>query len=369
MQKNLIRAAARLSLIVSALCFTQAATSQTPPATTLPAAPLGVGVVLVGPANEPGWSFQHNQARLQMEQALSGRVKTSMVENVSEGPDAERVIGELARAGNKLIFTASFGYMEPTLRVAQQFPDVKFVHISGYKNAPNVATVNARFYEGRYLAGMVAGKATKTNELGYVAAFPIPEVLQGINAFARGARAVNPKAQVRVIWTASWFDPALERDAALALLRQNADVLTHHTGSRAVPQLAEEKGVHLIAYHGDFSKIAPKAQLVAVTHTWGDYYTRAAQQVLAGTWKSDAQWTGIAAGMISLIGWNAAVPKQTQAFVDVQAKQIAGGKLHPFTGPVKDNTGKIQWERGAISDAALNQMNYLVEGVIGAMPK
>jgi basic membrane protein A and related proteins len=331
------------------------ASAQTPAQNSDAPKPLGVAVVLVGPKGEPGWSYQHHQGLLAMEKALGARVKITAVENVNEGPDAERIIRELAQAGNGLVFTASFGYMEPTLRVAQEFPATKFVHVSGYKTAPNVATVNARFYEGRYLAGLAAGKTTKSNTLGYVAAFPIPEVVQGINAFTRGARAANPKVQVRVVWTASWFDPGKERDAALALIAQQADVLAYHTGSLAVPQLAQEKGVGLIAYHTDVSKLAPKSQILAVVHEWGAYYTRAAQQVLNGSWKTDAQWNGLNAGAITL--------------VETQAKQIAGGKLHPFTGPVKDNAGKVRWEQGAMTDEALSKMDYLVEGVLSSIPK
>jgi simple sugar transport system substrate-binding protein len=333
------------------------------------AKPLAVGMVLVGPKGEPGWSYQHHQGLLAMEKALGTRVKTTVVDKVNEGPDAERVIRELAQAGNGLIIAASFGYMEPMLRVAGEFPNTKFIHVSGYKTAPNLATVNARFYEGRYLAGLAAGKSSKTGTLGYVAAFPIPEVVQGINAFTRGARAANPKAQVRVVWTASWFDPGKERDAALALIAQQADVLAYHTGSLAVPQLAQEKSVGLIAYHTDVSKLAPTAQIVAVTHEWGAYYTRAAQLVLSGTWKPDTQWNGLATGAVKLAGFNASVPAATKALIEAQAKQIALGRLHPFNGPVKDNTGDVRWQQGAMTDEALSKMDYLVEGVIGNLPK
>lgn len=372
MLKNLSGAgllARKLLIAVCSSVLVLSAFAQTPAAPPDANKPLGVALVLVGPKSEPGWSYQHHQGLLAMEKALGARVKTTVVENVNEGPDAERVIRELAQAGNGLIFTASFGYMEPTLRVARDFPSTKFVHVSGYKTAPNVATVNARFYEGRYLAGLAAGKTTKSNTLGYVAAFPIPEVVQGINAFTRGARAANPKAQVRVIWTASWFDPGKERDAALALIAQQADVLAYHTGSLAVPQLAQEKSAGLIAYHTDVSKLAPKAQILAVVHEWGAYYTRAAQQVLVSTWMPDAQWNGLNAGAVKLAGWNAAVPATTKSLVDTQAKQIASGKLHPFTGPVKDNAGKVRWEQGAMTDEVLGKMDYLVEGVVSSIPK
>ncbi|HET7773413.1 MAG TPA: BMP family ABC transporter substrate-binding protein [Burkholderiaceae bacterium] len=344
------------------------------PAAAAPAAsatkpPMTVGFVYVSPVSDAGWTSQHNRGRLQMEQALKGQVTTRFVEKVSEGADAERVIREMASSGAGLIFTTSFGFMDPTIRVAQQFPNVRFVHATGFKTAPNVATVNARFYEGRYLAGMAAGRTTKSNVIGYVAAFPIPEVLQGINAFTRGAREVNPKAEVRVVWTASWFDPPKERDAATTLANQKADVLTHHTDSTAVVAVAEERGIRAVAYHSDMSKFGPKAQIVAVTHHWGDYYTQAARDVLAGTWKTSQTWGGIKAGMIKLDGWNANVPADVRKAIDARQADIVAGKFHPFTGPVKDNTGKVVWEKGAMDDASMGKMNYLVEGVVGNLPK
>jgi basic membrane protein A and related proteins len=368
MHKNLsfARSSARVLfavLLSSSSFFSVHAVAQTPPK------PLGIGMVLVGPMSEPGWSYQHHQGLLNAEKALGTRIKTTTVEKVNEGPDAERVIRELAQAGNGLIITASFGYMEPTLRVAREFPNIKFVHVSGYKTAPNVATVNARFYEGRYLAGLAAGKLTKSNVLGYVAAFPIPEVVQGINAFTLGVRAANPKAQVRVLWTASWFDPGKERDAAAALIAQQADVLAYHTGSLAVPQYAQEKGVGLISYHTDIGKLAPKAQIVAITHEWGDITTRAAQQVINGTWQTDAQLHGIAQGAIKLTGWRADVPSAVKTLVNAQTQAIANGKLHPFTGPIKDNAGKLVWDKGAMPDAVMSKMDYLVDGIIGQLPK
>ncbi|MGH6623107.1 MAG: BMP family ABC transporter substrate-binding protein, partial [Burkholderiaceae bacterium] len=213
--------------------------------------PLKIAFVYVSPVGDAGWTTQHNLGRLQMAQALGSKVSTSFVEKVPEGADAERVIRDLAQQGNQLIFTTSFGFMNPTIKVAEEFKDRKFEHATGYKTAPNVNTYNARFYEGRYLAGMIAGGMSKTNTLGYVGAFPIPEVLQGINAFALGARAVNPKAQVRVVWVNTWYDPGKERDAANSLIGQGADVITNHTDSTATVAAAEEKGKMAIAYHSD----------------------------------------------------------------------------------------------------------------------
>jgi simple sugar transport system substrate-binding protein len=339
-----------------------------PAASAADSAPLNVGFVYISPVGDAGWTMQHDMGRKEMESALGGKVKSKTVENVPEGADSERVIRDLAQQGNKLIFTTSFGYMNPTLKVAKQFPNVKFVHLTGYKTAPNVATANARFYEGRYLAGILAGKMTKTNVAGYVAAFPIPEVLQGINAFTRGMRSVNPNAEVRVIWVNSWFDPGKERDAAITLLGQNADVVTHHTDSTAIVQAAEEKGKMAVAYHSDMKKFGPKAQIGAVTHHWGQYYTKAAQEVIDGKWKSTSVWGGIKEGMVKLEGIGPTVPADVKALVASKEKEMVAGTLTPFTGPVKDNEGKVRLEKGTLSDDALNKMDYYVEGVAGKLP-
>jgi simple sugar transport system substrate-binding protein len=301
-----------------------------------------------------------------MERVLGGKVTTKYIESVPEGADAERVIRELAQSGHQLIFTTSFGYMNPTIKVAGTFPKTMFEHATGYKSAKNVGTYNARFYEGRYLAGIVAGRMTKTNTAGYVAAFPIPEVVMGINAFARGMRSVNPKAEVKVVWVNSWFDPGKERTAAETLISQGADVLTHHTDSTAAVQAAEAKGVYAVAYHSDMSKYGPKAQLTAVTHNWGAYYTKVAQSAVDGKWKPDNVWGGIKDGMIRLAPYNPAVPTNVRAEVAKVETAIREGKFHPFTGPVKDNEGKERIASGkTIDDVTLNKMDYYVEGVQG----
>lgn len=328
-------------------------------------APLNVGFVYISPIGDAGWTTQHDQARKEMEKALGNKISTRFVENVPESADAERVIRDLAQTGSKLVITTSFGYMNPTLKVAKQFPNVKFIHLTGYKTAPNVANTNARFYEGRYLAGVLAGKMSKTHVAGYVAAFPIPEVLQGVNAFTRGMRSVDPKAEVKVVWVNSWFDPGKERDAAITLMGQGADVVTHHTDSTAVVQAAEEKGKYAIAYHSDMKKYGPKAQLAAVTHHWGEYYTKQAQAVLDGTWKSSSTWGGIKDGMVKLEGINAAVPADVKQFVLAREKDLVAGKLNPFSAPIKDNDGKMRLDKGVLDDAALTKMDYFVEGVAG----
>ncbi len=333
-------------------------------------APIKVGYVYVSPIGDAGWTFQHDSGRKEMEKALAGKVETKFVENVPEGADSERVIREFASTGYKLVFTTSFGYMNPTIKVAQQFPNTVFMHATGYKTAENVGVYNARFYEGRYLCGIIAGKMTKSNVAGYVAAFPIPEVVQGIDAFMLGMRSVNPKAELKVIWTNSWYDPGREREAANTLISQGADVLTHHTDSTAVVQAAEEKGKYAFGYHSDMSKYGPKAQLSATTHQWGAFYTKVTQEVIAGTWKGTNVWGGIKDGMIKLAPLNPAVPKDVADLVAAKTNDIGSGKLHPFTGPLKDNTGKERLAAGKVmSDDDLQKLDFYVEGVQGSLPK
>jgi simple sugar transport system substrate-binding protein len=364
-RQALIAAAALAAAVVAASLPVSA--QQAAPATA--SAPFKVGYVYVSPIGDAGWTFQHDTGRKEMEKALAGKVTTKYVESVPEGADAERVIRELAQSGNQIIFTTSFGYMNPTLKVAKAFPKTDFEHATGYKTDTNVGVYNARFYEGRYLAGQVAGKMTKSNVAGYVAAFPIPEVVMGINAFARGMRSVNPKAEVKVVWVNSWYDPGRESEAANTLVSQGADVLTHHTDSTAAVQTAEAKKVYAIGYHSDMSKYGPHAQLTAVTHQWGAYYTKAVQDAMAGTWKPGTTWGGIKEGMIKMAPFNPVVPKETQDLVNKTAADIGAGKFHPFTGPVKDNEGKERLAAGkVISDADLSKMDYYVEGVQGRLP-
>ncbi|MBO9515615.1 MAG: BMP family ABC transporter substrate-binding protein [Variovorax sp.] len=360
-----------LAAALAAACFFLPAFSQPAPS-AVAVDPLKIGFVYVAPVTDAGWVRQHENGRLAVEAALAGKVKTTYVENVPEGADAERVIRDLARQGNKLIFTSSFGYMEPTLKVARDFPDVKFESITGYKTAPNVAVANARYYEGRYLAGVAAGRMTKSHVAGYVAGFPIPEVLQGINAFTLGMRSVDPKAQVKVVWLDVWFDPPKEREAAMALFDQGVDVMAFHTGSTAVMAAAQERGKLAIAYHSDMRKVAPDAQLVAVTHQWGDYYTQRARAVLDGTWKSGSTWGGVKEGMIRVGDFGSKVPKAVQDEVMARQNDIAAGRLKPFAAAadVRDNEGRVVIAKGqALSDAQILEMNWLVEGVQGRAPR
>jgi len=334
------------------------------------AQPLKAGFVYVTPITEAGWTRQHEEGRKAVDKALGASVKTTFVENVPEGADAERVIRDLAREGHTIIFTPSFGYMEPTLKVAQEFPDVKFESITGYKTAPNVAVANARYYEGRFLAGVAAGRMTQSNLAGYVAGFPIPEVLQGINAFTLGLRSVNSRAQVKVVWLNTWFDPTKERDAAMALFNQNVDVIAFHTGSTAVMAAAQERGKMAVAYHSDMRKVAPDAQIIAVTHEWGAYYTARIKAVQQGQWQTGNLWGGVKEGMVRVGDFGPKVPKAVQAEVLAKQKDVASGKLHPFAGPISDNDGKLVVPAGQVlSDAQILSMNYLVAGVQGKVVK
>ena len=362
--KNLLALAAARALFV---CLSVAPQFVAAQAKT--AKPLDVAFVYVSPVSDTGWTAQHDAGRKQLQANLGTAVTTSFVDKVAEGADAERVIRDLAVQGKQLIFTTSFCFMDPTLKVAKEFPKTTFVHVSGYKTAPNVANVNARFYESRYVAGWLAGKYSKSGTAGYVAAFPIPEVLQGVNAFTLGMQSANPKAQVKLVWTNSWFDPGRETEAANTLIAQGADVLTHHTDSNAVPLAAEAKKIKVLSYHSDMQSSAPNAQLAATTHQWGVYYTQTAKQVIAGTWKTGSLWGGAKEGMIRVEGFGKAVSKADQAAVLSKLKAIADGKLHPFTGKITDNAGKVHQDKGVMSDAALSDMNYLVARVVGSVPK
>ncbi len=379
MYKNL--AAMRLWACLLSACFSFSAFGQNSIPANVAAAtkePLKIGFVYVAPLTDAGWVRQHDEGRKAVEAALNvtgsaSKVVTSYVENVAEGPDAERVIRDLANSGHTLIFTPSFGYMEPTLSVAKDFPGVKFESITGYKTAPNVAVANARYYEGRYLAGITAGRMTKTGLAGYVAGFPIPEVLQGINAFTLGMRSVNAKAEVKVIWLNAWFDPPRERDAAITLFNQNVDVVAFHTGSNAVMVAAQERGQMAVAYHSDMRRVAPDAQIVAVSHEWGSYYTQRARAALDGSWKTGTVWGGVKDGMVKVDAFGPKVPAAVREEVLLRQKDIALGKLQPFGAgkrDVKDNQGQIVIGAGtALTDTQILGMNWLVEGVQGKLNK
>ena len=335
--------------------------------TALAQTPLKAAFVYVAPLTDTGWVRQHETGRQAVETQLNAqgpRVQTTFVENVAEGADAERVIRDLARQGHQIIFTPSFGYMEPTLKVAAEFPQVKFESITGYKRSANVATANARYYEGRYLAGIAAARSTQTGTLGYVAGFPIPEVLQGLNAFVLGARSVRPDTEVRVIWLQAWFDPTRERDAAMTLINQGADVLAFHTGSNAVMVAAQERGKMAIAYHSDMRKVAPDAQLLAVTHHWGEYYTQRVRALLEGRWQSGDTWGGVREGMVRVEGFGPKLSAAARAEVLARQAELAKGQLQVFKGPIWNEQGQLVVPAGqTLSDAQILGMNFRVQGV------
>ncbi|MFM8863524.1 MAG: BMP family ABC transporter substrate-binding protein [Limnohabitans sp.] len=356
--------------LVAACFFSPFSFAQSTPATPAANSSVKAGFVYVSPITEAGWTRQHEEGRKAVEQALGQQVRTTFVADVAEGADAERVIRDLAQQGHQIIFTPSFGYMEPTLRVARDFPNVRFESVTGYKTAVNVAASNARYYEGRYLAGVAAGRMTQTHVAGYVAGFPIPEVLQGINAFTLGMRSVNPKATVKVVWLNAWFDPPREREAAMTLFNQEVDVIAFHTGSTAVMAAAQERGRMAVAYHSDMRKFGPDAQIIAVTHQWGDYYTRRVRAVLDGSWKSGNVWGGVRDGMIRVGDFGPKVSKKVQDEVLGLQKAIGEGRLQPFTGPIVDNEGKEVLGKGQrLSDEQILNMNYLVQGVVGKVSR
>jgi basic membrane protein A len=327
------------------------------------------GYIYVGPVGDAGWTYSHDQGRKEME-ALPFVEPSTYIETVPEGAESARVITGLVRKGHNLVFTTSFGYMDATLEVAKRNKDVVFMHCSGYKTAENVGTYFGRMYEPRYLSGIVAGKMTKANVIGYVAAFPIPEVIRGINAFTLGVRSVNPTAQVRVVWTQTWFDPGIERDAADSLLDVGADVLTMHQDAPATLQAAEARGAYVIGYNSDMRSFAPKAFLTAPVWNWGPLYTKIAQEVKDGTWKSESIWWGMQQQLVQLAPLSNKIPADVRALVEEKTAAIKAGKLHPFTGPVKGQNGELVIAAGATpNDGELLGMSYFVEGVQGTIPK
>ena len=330
---------------------------------------LKIGFIYVGPVGDAGWTFAHDNGRKHIEQKFGDKIKTTFVEKVPEGADAERVIRDLVSQGNKLIFATSFGFGDAMEKVAKDHPDVKFEHATGYKTSTNLRVYEAKFYEDAYMAGVVAGSMTKTNTIGFVGSFPIPEVLRNINAFTLGARSVNPKVTTKVVWVNTWFDPPKESEAAQALINQKADVLLQNTDSTAVLKTAEKNGKYAFGWDSDMSAFATKAHLGSAIVNWGPYYEKAVNDVLSGTWKTaDTKW-GTKEGANDLIKVADVVPEATKKRVDEIKSGLKAGTFAVFKGPIKDNTGKVVLEKDQVADDAWKgKINFYVEGVDGKIP-
>ena len=322
------------------------------------------GFVYVGPVGDHGWTYRHDIARQDVEKAFGDKVETSFVESVAEGPDAERVIQQLARSGNDIIFATSFGFMNQTIKVAKRFPKVKFEHATGYQTAPNVSVYNSKFHEGRAVIGTIAGHMSKSGIVGYIASFPIPEVVMGINAFQLAMRKIRPDSQLKVVWVNSWYDPGKEADAAKTLIDQGADIITQHTDSPAPLQVCEERGVFGFGQASDMAKFAPNSQLTAIIDDWGPYYVERVGAVLEGTWKSHSVWAGFKEGHVLMAPYNPVMGEEVIAAAEATRASIIDGTLHPFTGPIANQAGEIMIPEGeTATDEALLKMDWYVEGV------
>ncbi|NDV87320.1 BMP family ABC transporter substrate-binding protein [Aurantimonas aggregata] len=321
--------------------------------------------VYVGPVGDFGWTFAHDQGRKYLEEQLGDKVETTFVENVAEGPDAERVIRQLAQDGNDIVFTTSFGFMNPTIKVAKQFPDVKFEHATGYQTgSDNMGLYNSRFYQGRAVLGTIAGMMSETGKAGYVASFPIPEVVMGINAFTLAARKVNPEFTTQVVWVNSWYDPAKEADATKALLSQGADVITQHTDSPAPLQAAEQAGAIAFGQAWDMASFAPNAHMTAIVDLWGPYYVQRVQALLDGTWEADNVWLGMAEGEVVMAPFNDKMPEDVKAAAQKIVDDTKAGTYEVFTGPINDDAGEEKVPAGqVVPDEDLLKMDWYVEGV------
>lgn len=333
--------------------------------------PLKIAFAYVGPVGDGGWTFAHDNGRRALEKEFGDKIKTSFVENVPESADAERVIRDLATEGkNKLIFGTTFGYMEPMLKVAADIKDVKFEHATGYKTAENMRTYDSRTYEGAYMAGVIAGKMTKTNTLGVVGSIPIPEVIRNINAFTLGAQSSNPKVKTKVVWVNGWFDPPKETEAATSLINGGADVLFQNTDSPAVLKTAEAKGKRAFGWDSDMTAYGPKAHLASAVINWGPYYIKSTKEALEGKWTGGTSaWWGVKEGAIDIVSIAEDVPAETKAKVEEVKKGLADGSFVIWKGPITDNTGKVQVAKDATADDKfLGGLNFFVKGVEGKVP-
>lgn len=330
---------------------------------------LKVGFIYLGPVGDLGWTYQHELARQALVKELGDKIETTFLENVPEGPDAERSIEQLVRAGNKLIFTTSFGYMDPTLKVAKKYPNVHFEHCSGYKRDKNMSTYSARWYQGRYIQGLIAAKMSKSGVLGYIGSFPIPEVVSGINATILAAQTINPNIKVKIIWANTWFDPGKEADAAKALIDQGADVMMQHTDSPAAMQIASERGKLAFGQDSEMIKFGPKTQLTSILDTWGPYYIARVKAELDGTWKSEDSWGGLDSHMFAMAPYTN-MPDDVKKMAEDAQAAITAGKLHPFKCPIVGQDGKPVECKGGdhLDDGQILGMNFYVKGIDDKLP-
>ena len=346
------------------------AKKEEPTAAPAKSEPLKIAFAYVGPVGDGGWTFAHDNGRKAIEKEFGDKVVTTFVENVPESADAERVIRDLAGQGNKLIFGTTFGYMEPMLKVAPDFKDVKFEHATGFKQADNMRTYDSRTYEGAYMAGIIAGKMTKSNTLGVVASIPIPEVVRNINSFTLGAQTSNPKVKTKVVWVNEWFNPPKETEAATSLINGGADVLFQNTDSPAVLKTAQDKGKRAFGWDSDMTAYGPKAHLASAIINWAPYYLSATRDALEGKWTGGgAVWWGVKEGAIDLVSIADDVPADTKARIDEVRKGLKEGSFAIWKGPITDNTGKVVLNKDEVADDKfLGGVNFFVKGVEGKVP-
>ncbi|MCM2339560.1 BMP family ABC transporter substrate-binding protein [Rhodoferax sp.] len=378
-KRSLLKAAALTAVAAAALVGCGKKEEPAPAPAPAPVAaepakpePLKIAFAYVGPVGDGGWTFAHDNGRKALEAEFGDKISTSFVENVPESADAERVLRDMAGQGNKLIFGTTFGYMEPMLKVATDNAGVKFEHATGYKQADNMRTYDSRTYEGAYMAGVIAGKMTKSNTLGVVGSIPIPEVIRNINAFTLGAQSSNPKVKTKVVWVNGWFDPPKETEAATSLINGGADVLFQNTDSPAVLKTAEAKGKRAFGWDSDMTAYGPKAHLASAVINWGPYYIKATKEALDGSWKAGAgahSWWGVKEGAIDIVSMAEDVPAETKAKVEEVKKGLADGSFAIWKGPIVDNTGKVQIAKDTVADDKfLGGLNFYVKGVEGKVP-
>ncbi|WP_138468283.1 BMP family ABC transporter substrate-binding protein [Poseidonocella sp. HB161398] len=335
----------------------------------LAADPVKVGFVYVGPVNDGGWSQHHHEAAMKLKEHFGDAIELVEQESVPEGPDAERVMTQMALTGADIIFATSFGYMDQVEAVAGKFPNVKFEHATGYKSGPNFANYSARFYEGRAVMGTIAGMMTESNKIGYLASFPIPEVIRGINSSYIHAKKVNPDVEIRVVWLNTWYDPAKEADATQALVEQGVDVVLAHTDSTAPLATLEKSGGYGFGQAADMAQYAPKPRLSSIIDEWAPYYEERVQAVMDGTWETAATWSGIKDGMVGIGEFSDAMPEEVKAKATEVMNAIVDGSYHPFTGPLNKQDGTPWLAEGEVADdGALAGMSFYVEGVTGEIP-